>query len=85
MSALIPLIGGVFLARFAPRRSIVVGVEILLFALAAAVLIDTAPDHGHSHGSGVILSAVLAPLCALAVVLGSLWRNRSVGVQAGTR
>lgn len=77
MAALLPLIGGVLLARFATRRATVIAVEILLYALAAAVLIATAPNHGHSYTSGVILSAVLAPLCALAVVLGSLWRNRS--------
>ncbi|MEY2515063.1 MAG: hypothetical protein QOJ89_2421 [bacterium] len=76
MAALLPLIGGVLLARFAASRSTVIAVEIVLFALAATVLIATAPDHGHSYGSGVILSIVLAPLCVLAVVLGSLWRNR---------
>ena len=48
-----------------------------LFAAAAAVLITTAPSHDSSYGTGVILSAVLAPLCALAVVLGTLLRNRA--------
>ncbi len=75
MAAVLPLIGGVLLARFAARRT-TVAVEIVFYALAATVLIATAPDHGHSYGSGVILSMVLAPLCVLAVVLGSLWRNR---------
>jgi hypothetical protein len=76
MAALLPLIGGVLLARFVASRSTVIGVEAGLYALAAAVLIATAPDHGHGYASGVILSLVLAPLCVLAVVLGSLWRNR---------
>lgn len=79
MVALLPLIGGVLLSRFTASRATVVGVEVLLFALAAAVLILTAPDHGHGYGygEGVILSVVLAPLCVLAVVLGSLWRSRT--------
>jgi hypothetical protein len=78
MAALLPLVGGVLLARFASRRATVVGCEILLYAFAATVLIATAPDHGQSYGAGVILSAVLAPLCVLAVVLGSVWRGRKL-------
>jgi peptidoglycan/LPS O-acetylase OafA/YrhL len=81
MAALLPLIGGVLLARFAASRTTVVGVELVLYAIAATVLIASAPDHGHSYGSGVILSLVLAPLCVLAVVLGSLWRNRQASIQ----
>jgi peptidoglycan/LPS O-acetylase OafA/YrhL len=77
MAALFPLVGGVLLARFAGRRGTVVALEILLYAVAAAVLIASAPDHGHSYGAGVVLAAVLAPLCVLAVVLGSLWRKSS--------
>jgi peptidoglycan/LPS O-acetylase OafA/YrhL len=81
MSALLPLIGGVLLARFAANRTTVIGVELVFYALAATVLIATAPDHGHGYGAGVILSLVLAPLCVLAVVLGTLWRNRQVSVR----
>lgn len=77
MAALLPLIGGLLLARFLANRTLVIGVEIGLFAVAAAVLIATAPDHDHSHGAGVVLSLVLAPLCALVVVLGTVWRQRS--------
>lgn len=77
MIAVLPLIGGVLLSRFANRRATAIGVEILLFALAAAVLIATAPDHGRGYGAGVLLSAVLAPLCALAMLLGTLWRGRT--------
>lgn len=77
MFALLPLIGGLLLARFIARRATVIGVELALYASAAAVLIATAPEHDTSYGAGVLLSAALAPLCALAVVLGSLWRGRS--------
>jgi hypothetical protein len=76
MAALLPLVGGVLLARFTARRPTVAGV-LVLYALAATVLIATAPDHGHSYSSGVILSLVLAPLCVLAVVIGGLWRSRA--------
>jgi peptidoglycan/LPS O-acetylase OafA/YrhL len=81
MAALLPLIGGVLLARFAGSRTTVVAAEIVLYALAATVLVVTAPDHGHGYGAGVLMSVVLAPLCVLAVVLGSLWRNRQATVQ----
>jgi peptidoglycan/LPS O-acetylase OafA/YrhL len=84
MVALLPLIGGVLLARFAAGRTTVIAAEIVLYALAATVLIATAPDHGHSYGSGVILSLVLAPLCVLAVVLGSLWRNRQTTIHTAS-
>jgi peptidoglycan/LPS O-acetylase OafA/YrhL len=81
MAALLPLIGGVLLARFVTSRTTVIAAELVFYALAATVLIATAPDHGHSYGSGVILSIVLAPLCVLAVVLGSLWQNRRANIQ----
>jgi ribose/xylose/arabinose/galactoside ABC-type transport system permease subunit len=84
MFALLPLVGGILLARFLGSRSTVVGVEIAFFAIAAAVLIATAPDHGHGYGAGVLLSVVLAPLCALAVVLGTVWRNRSARTETLT-
>jgi hypothetical protein len=75
--ALLPLIAGLLLARFVARRGVVMGTELGLFTLAAVVLVSTAPDHDQSRGTGVVLSVALAPLCALAVVLGSLWRGRS--------
>lgn len=77
MIALLPLIGGLLLARFIARREIVIGLELALLGLAAAVLIATAPDHDHSRGSGVLLSVALAALCALTVLVGSVWRRRS--------
>jgi hypothetical protein len=80
MSALLPLIGGLLLARFIAQRRVVVLVELVLFALAAGILVATAPDHGHDYAAGMLLSLVLAPLCVLAVVLGSVWRDRSAAV-----
>jgi hypothetical protein len=77
MIAVLPLLAGLLLARFLARRATVVSLESLLFALAAAVLIATAPNHDHGYAGGVILSAVLAPLCALTVLLGTIWRNRA--------
>jgi drug/metabolite transporter (DMT)-like permease len=75
--ALLPLIAGILLARLVTRREVVIGVEVALFALAAIVLVSTAPDHGNSHAAGALMAAVLAPLCALTVVLGTLWRGRT--------
>lgn len=76
MAALLPLIGGVLLARFAANRTTVIAAELALYALAAAVLVASAPDHHHSYGAGVILSLVLAPLSVLAVVIGTVLRGR---------
>jgi hypothetical protein len=75
--ALVPLIAGLLLARYIAQRGVVIGIEVALFALAAAVLIATAPDHDHSRGAGVLMSVALAALCALVVVLGSVWRTRT--------
>lgn len=78
MAALLPLVGGLLLARFIGRRAVVVAVSIVLYALAAAVITATAPSHSSSYGVGLLLSAVLAPGCVLTVLLGSWWRQRSL-------
>jgi F0F1-type ATP synthase assembly protein I len=77
MISIVPLLAGLLLARFVTNRILVIAIETVLFALAAVVLILTAPDHGASHLAGAGLSAVLAPLCVLAVVLGLYWRSRA--------
>lgn len=73
MSAILPLLGGLLLGRFAPPRA-AVAVQVAFYALAAAALIATAPDHGSSYGGGVLLSLVLAPLSAFTYAIG--WRLR---------
>jgi hypothetical protein len=81
MSALLPLLGGLLMARYLADRRAVIGIDVVLYALAAAVLVATADDHGHSTGSGVLLAAVLAPLSVLTVVLGLVWRSRSMSAR----
>ncbi|WP_261565113.1 hypothetical protein [Frankia gtarii] len=76
MFAILPLLGGVLLGRFASTR-IAVAVQIAFYAIASAVLVATAPDHGGSHTDGLWLSLVLAPLSALTVFIGWTWRRRS--------
>jgi hypothetical protein len=76
MFAILPLLGGLVLGRFTPSRT-AIAVQIAFYAAASAVLISTAPDHGGSHTDGVFLSLILAPLSALTVGIGSIWRRRS--------
>ncbi|MDT3440287.1 MULTISPECIES: hypothetical protein [unclassified Pseudofrankia] len=80
MTAILPLLGGLLLGRFAAIR-VAVGIQIALYAVAAASLILTAPDHGGSYTDGVLLSLVLAPLSALTFFLGRLWRKRAQRTQ----
>ncbi|WP_163550592.1 hypothetical protein [Candidatus Frankia nodulisporulans] len=76
MSAILPLLGGLLLGRFATTR-LAVGIQVALYAVAAAALIATAPDHGGSHTDGVLLSLVLAPLSALTFFIGWRWRRHA--------
>jgi hypothetical protein len=76
MFAVLPLLGGLLLGRFTPARA-AIAVQVVFYAIASAALILSAPDHGASHTDGVLLSLVLAPLCALTVFLGWIWRHRS--------
>ncbi|MGF7235136.1 MAG: hypothetical protein ACQSGP_09275 [Frankia sp.] len=76
MSAILPLLGGLLLGRFAPVRP-AIAVQIAFYAVAAAALIATAPNHGSGYAGGVILSLVLAPLSAVAYFIGWSWRRRA--------
>jgi hypothetical protein len=76
MSAILPLVGGLLLGRFVSAR-IAVPVQVALYLLAAVLLIVSSPRHGASHADGAVLSLVLAPLAALTLFLGMLWRRRS--------
>jgi hypothetical protein len=84
MAALLPLLGGLFLARFMARRSLVIGVDVVLYALAAVTITTTAPDHSSTYGTGLLLSAALAPICGLTVLLGLQWRRRSTTTDVET-
>lgn len=77
MLALVSLIAGVLLARYVASMKTVVLGQVVLFLLAGAVLIVTAPAHGSTHAQGLVLSIVLAPLTVLVVLMGRIWRSRS--------
>jgi hypothetical protein len=79
MLAVLPLIGGLLLGRFVGNLRIAVAVQVAFYAIAAAVIIATAPDHGASHGKGVVLALVLAPVSAATLFLGIAWQRRSDG------
>jgi hypothetical protein len=78
MIAVVSLIVGLFIARYLGSLRTVVLVQFGLYLLGAAALIVTAPSHGSTRSQGVLLSVALAPLTALVVLLGRMWRTRSV-------
>ena len=71
MFAILPIAGGVLLGLFAPRR-IAIAAQIVLWAVATAVLTLTAPDHGGSYRDGWLIGPALAVVSALTLLLG-LW------------
>ncbi|MEY2465449.1 MAG: hypothetical protein QOH64_3587 [Acidimicrobiaceae bacterium] len=77
MIAVLPLIGGLLLGRFVANRRAAIAAQAALVALAAAVLIATAPSHDASYGEGVLLAVILVPVCIATFALGSLWQRRN--------
>jgi hypothetical protein len=77
MLAVLPLLGGLLLGRFVSDRRIAVVLQLAFYAIAAAVLIASAPSHGASHGKGVVLALVLAPVSAATFFLGTVWQRRT--------
>jgi hypothetical protein len=74
MFALLPLIGGPLLGWLAPRRTAIL-LQIVLWAVAVAVLTITAPDHGGGYRDIVWIAPVLAVASAGALMLG-FWFGR---------
>lgn len=85
MVAIVSLVVGLFLARYVSSLKSVVLYQAALYVLASVVLVTTAPNHGSTHAIGLLLSVVLAPLTALVVLLGRIWRNRSTVVASPAR
>ena len=75
MIAIIPLIAGVALGITAPRRTAVIA-QVVLYLLAVAVLVGTAPQHDSSYAGGALLGLALLPLAALSLGAGLLIRSR---------
>jgi drug/metabolite transporter (DMT)-like permease len=80
MSAVLPLLGGLLLGRFVANRRVAIAVQVAFFAIAATVLIASAPSHGASHGEGLLLAVILAPVSAATLALGGVWQHRTVGL-----
>ena len=74
MFAILPIVGGVLLGLFAPRR-IAIAVQLVFWAVATAVLVATAPDHGGSYSDGWLIGPALAVVSGLTLLLG-LWLAR---------
>ncbi len=75
MIAIIPLIAGIALGLTAPRRTAAIA-QFVLYGLAAAVLIATAPQHDATRAEGALLALGLLPLAALSLGAGLLIRSR---------
>jgi len=77
MLALVSLVVAVLLARYVAALRTVIAIQFVLYALAVAVLIGTAPNYNSTRTTGLVLGLVLAPLTVLAVAVGRVWRGRS--------
>jgi hypothetical protein len=73
--AIIPLITGIALGLTTPRRTAVIA-QVVFYALAAAVLVASAPQHDATRAQGAVLALVLLPLAALSLGAGLLIRSR---------
>lgn len=82
MVALLSLVVALVIARCADRLRTVLAVQIPAFALGAAALIGTSPNHGSSYATGVLLAVALIPLTVLMLALGRRWRSRGVATIA---
>lgn len=77
MFAVLPLLGGLLLGRFVNDRRVAIAIQLALFAVASAVLIASAPDHGATHTHGLLIAMVLAPVSAATFTLGTLWQHHA--------
>jgi hypothetical protein len=85
MIAIIPLITGVALGLTAPRRTAIIA-QVVFYAIAAAVLVATAPQHDATRAQGALLALVLLPLAALSLGAGLRIRShREQSPAAGAR
>jgi hypothetical protein len=78
MLAVLPLVGGILLGWFA-SRGVAILVQLLFVAIASAVLINTAPDHGHTSASMWWIVPALAALGALSLAVGFWIAGRRAG------
>lgn len=75
MSLLLPVLGGLLLGWKAPLR-IAIAVQAVLAAVAATILIATAPDHGHSTSIGFLIVPGVAVIAALTLWAGTRLARR---------
>jgi hypothetical protein len=75
MFLLLPLIGGFLAGWLAPRR-LANPIEIVLFAVGAAIFVSSAPGHHTTYTTSVLICIPAAVLCAGATALGMWLRGR---------
>ena len=74
MVALLPLVGGVLLGWFAQRRT-AIALQVVICAIAIAILTGTAPDHGGAYRDILWIGPLLVVASAGTLLLG-LWCGR---------
>lgn len=80
MVALLSLVAAVLLGRYVRDLKTAGTAQALLYLLSSVVLVVTAPAHGSTRTTGLLLAVVLAPLTVLALFVGRVWRGRSNAV-----
>jgi hypothetical protein len=76
-----PVIGGVLLGRFAPRK-IAIAVQIALYVIAVVALTLSAPKHGGDAIDVIPIAVALAAVSAGTLYLGLWLARRSTARQA---
>jgi hypothetical protein len=77
MSAVLPIIGGLLVARFVRNRGVAIVLQLAFYAISAAALIASAPSHDSSYSQGLVLALVLAPVSVATFALGTIWQHRA--------
>ena len=78
MSAVLPLLGGFLLARYVGNRRTDISVEIVLVALSAFALINSAHDFDASYAVGAFLAVIVAILSLGTFTIGAARRRRAM-------
>lgn len=76
MFAILPLVGGV-LAGWKLHQRAAIATQIALWAIAVTVLTLTAPQHGASYSTGLVIGPALAVVSAGTLALGFVVSRRS--------
>ncbi len=75
MFLLLPVVGGFLVGWLAPRR-VAIPVEVVLFAVGAALFVYSGPEHDTSYLESVLICIPAAAVSAGTTALGAWLRGR---------